>query len=102
MRQDIKNDLYRPLAYNALSAAISDNGELLTWQHKITGPAILERFIPFERLVLWSKGKTSLDGAEELPYSIANFKCTYATGWSLTQCLPQPDSLFGNFLLTYE
>ena len=78
MRQDIKNDLYRPLAYNALSAAISDNGELLTWQHKITGPAILERFIPFERLVLWSKGKTSLDGAEELRYSIANFKCTYA------------------------
>ena len=75
---DIKNDFYRPATYNQLAAAISDNGELLAWQHKIAGPAILERFIPFARLVLWGKDKTSLSGAEELPYSIPNFRCTYA------------------------
>ena len=75
---DIKNDYYRPATYNELAAAISDDGELLAWQHKIAGPAILERFIPFARIVLRGKDKTSLSGAEELPYSIPNFRCTYA------------------------
>ncbi|NOX43766.1 MAG: xanthine dehydrogenase family protein molybdopterin-binding subunit [Gammaproteobacteria bacterium] len=75
---DIQHDFYRPATYNRLSAAIDKNGALVSWQHAIAGSSILHRIVPFAGLIFRGKDDTSTEGADNLPYDVANFKVTYA------------------------
>ena len=75
---DIQHDYYRPATLNKLSASIDANGIPQSWEHNIAGPSILHRIVPLAGVLLRGKDGTSTEGADNLPYDIANFKVSYA------------------------
>ncbi len=67
---DIQHDYYRPATYNRLRAALNADGDPVGWWHRIVGPSILSRAFP--DAVKDGIDRTSVEGAANLPYSIAN------------------------------
>jgi isoquinoline 1-oxidoreductase beta subunit len=73
---DIRHDYYRPATYNRLAAALDDAGKPLAWRHRIAGPSIRARSSQETRAS--GMDPTSVEGAANLPYAIANREVTYA------------------------
>jgi len=72
---DVQGGFYRPMAYNELSAGLDDKGMPTAWVHKIASPSILE---PLMGMLNKGLDKTSIEGAANLPYAIANKHVTYS------------------------
>ena len=76
--QDIRNDYYRPAAYNELEAAVDDKGWPVAWRHAIASQSILERLVPLPAILLRGVDPTSIEGAAHLPYAFPNVEIRYA------------------------
>jgi isoquinoline 1-oxidoreductase beta subunit len=72
---DITHDFYRPATWNLLRGAIGKDGAVLAWTHRIVGPSIMSRVFPNQ--VKGGLDRSSLEGATELPYAIANLRVDY-------------------------
>ncbi|MEZ4742102.1 MAG: molybdopterin cofactor-binding domain-containing protein [Bdellovibrionota bacterium] len=98
--EDIQHDAYRPGSLHRFVGSVGKNGKIESWTHKISGPSILANLLPDfvasalpnflsnsikdvvgstgQSLLQWyGEDMTSLDGAKELPYTIANRKLDY-------------------------
>jgi isoquinoline 1-oxidoreductase beta subunit len=72
--EDIQHDIYRPVYLDRLSASLS-NGRIAGWKHRITGSAIIARWLP----PAFQKGIDidAIDSAADMPYDIANLRVEY-------------------------
>ncbi|MEO7432188.1 MAG: xanthine dehydrogenase family protein molybdopterin-binding subunit [Dokdonella sp.] len=72
--EDIQHAVYRPVYRNLLSASVAD-GRIVGWKHRITGAAIIARWLP----PAFQKGVDidAIDGANEIPYDIPNLQIEY-------------------------
>ena len=72
--EDIRQDLYRPMYYDRLTASVSD-GRILGWHHRITGSSVMARWLP----AAYQKNidGDAVDSAVDIPYDIANLRIEY-------------------------
>jgi isoquinoline 1-oxidoreductase beta subunit len=72
--EDIQHDVYRPVYRDTLSASIS-NGRIVGWKHRITGSAIIARWLP----PAFQKGIDidGVDSAIDMPYDIPNMRVEF-------------------------
>ena len=69
---DIKGGFYRPMYVHKVKAGVDADGNIVGWHHRIVGQSILAG-TPFEAwLVKDGIDATSIEGANELPYGVAN------------------------------
>jgi isoquinoline 1-oxidoreductase subunit beta len=72
--EDMRHDYYRPVYHNVVSARLQ--GERIAgWKHKVTGSAILARFLP----PAFQKGvdPDGVDSAQDVPYDIPNVRVEF-------------------------
>jgi isoquinoline 1-oxidoreductase beta subunit len=72
--EDIRHDIYRPVYHNNLSARL-DGDRIVAWKHKITGSAVMARFLP----AFFQKGidPDGVDSAQDVPYDIPNIRVEF-------------------------
>jgi isoquinoline 1-oxidoreductase subunit beta len=72
--EDIQHDMYRPVYHTVLAARL-EKDRILGWKHKITGSAVLARWLP----PAFQKGvdPDGVDSAQDLPYDVANFRVEF-------------------------
>lgn len=72
--QDIRQDNFRPLYHDRLKARL-ENGRIVAWQHRVTGPSILAHWLPpaFKNGI----DSDAVDGAVDNPYSVENVLVEY-------------------------
>jgi isoquinoline 1-oxidoreductase subunit beta len=72
--EDIQHDMYRPVYRDLLAASLKD-GKINGWTHKITGSAVIARWLP----PAFQKGVDidAVDSAVDMPYAIPNFRVEY-------------------------
>ncbi|MBS0233084.1 MAG: xanthine dehydrogenase family protein molybdopterin-binding subunit [Proteobacteria bacterium] len=72
--EDMQHDVYRPLYHNAVSASVK-NGKIVGWTHRVTGSAIIARWLPpaFKNGI----DIDAVDGAVDEPYDFQNIKIEY-------------------------
>jgi isoquinoline 1-oxidoreductase beta subunit len=72
--EDIQHDVYRPIYVDRLSASVS-NGRIVGWKHRITGAAIIARWLP----PAFQKGIDidAIDSGADIPYDIPNLRVEY-------------------------
>jgi isoquinoline 1-oxidoreductase beta subunit len=72
--EDIQHDIYRPVYRDTLSATVS-NGRIVGWKHRITGSAVIARWLP----PAFQKGIDidAIDSAADIPYDIPNLRVEY-------------------------
>jgi isoquinoline 1-oxidoreductase subunit beta len=69
---DIKGGRYRPAYVHTIRAALDDKGNVSAWQQRIVGQSILKG-TPFEGfMVKDGVDKTSVEGVDNLPYTVPN------------------------------
>lgn len=74
---DIHGGWYRPASYNALTAGLDAAGRPIAWHHRIVCQSIATG-TPFESaMVKNGVDATSVEGAADSPYAVANFLCDY-------------------------
>lgn len=71
---DIKGGWYRPLYVHRLKAGIDKDGAIVAWHHAIVGQSIIAGTAFEGQMVKDGIDGTSVEGATNLPYSVANFK----------------------------
>lgn len=69
---DTRAGYYRPLNYHALKGGVDAQGNIVAWHHRIVGQSILTGTAFESALVKDGIDATSVEGASNLPYSIAN------------------------------
>jgi len=72
--EDIRHDCYRPAYHTTLSARL-DNGRIVGWKHKVSGSAVLARWLP----PAFQKGvdPDGVDSAVDVPYDIPNYRVEF-------------------------
>jgi isoquinoline 1-oxidoreductase subunit beta len=72
--EDIQHDIYRPVYRDNIAATLSD-GKIVGWKYKVTGAAILARWLP----PAFQKGIDidAIDSAVDMPYDIPNIHVEY-------------------------
>ena len=72
--EDIRHDIYRP-AYRDLLWARLENGRIVGWKHRISGSAVIARFLP----AAFQKGvdPDGVDSARDIPYDIPNLRVEF-------------------------
>ncbi len=72
--EDIRHDYYRP-AYHTILAARLDRGRIAGWKHKVSGSAVLARWLP----PAFQKGvdPDGVDSAADIPYDIPNYRVEF-------------------------
>jgi isoquinoline 1-oxidoreductase beta subunit len=72
--EDIQHDIYRPVYLDRISASLS-NGRIVGWKHRITGSAVIARWLP----PAFQKGIDidAIDSAADIPYDIPNLRVEY-------------------------
>ncbi len=72
--EDIQHDIYRPVYRDIMSATVM-NGRILGWKHRITGSAVIARWLP----PAFQKGIDidAIDSGADIPYDIANLRVEY-------------------------
>lgn len=67
--EDMQHDVYRPVYRDTISASLS-NGKIAAWKYRVTGSAILARWLP----PAFQKGVDAdgVDAAADIPYEIPN------------------------------
>ena len=69
---DMRAGYYRPMYYHQLEAGLDAQGELIAWRHTIVGQSIIAGTAFEPMMVKDGVDITSVEGAANLPYSIAN------------------------------
>lgn len=69
---DIKGGWYRPMYVHRLTAALDKDGNVVAWQHRIAGQSIMAGTAFESMTVKDGIDGTSVEGATNLPYAIAN------------------------------
>lgn len=85
--EDMQHGIYRPYYYDRLSAGLDKDGNIIAWQHQVTGSSIMARWIP----QFFKNGLDSdaVEVAKEPLYAPANIFVEYirqeppgmVTGW---------------------
>jgi isoquinoline 1-oxidoreductase beta subunit len=70
---DIRGGYYRPLFVHRLRGGIR-NGRITAWSNTIVGQSFLKGS-PFEMMIKDGIDATSVEGAKEIPYQVADFRC---------------------------
>jgi isoquinoline 1-oxidoreductase beta subunit len=72
--EDIQHDIYRPVYRDTIAATLS-GGKIVGWKYRITGAAIIARWLP----PAFQKGVDidAVDGAVDIPYDIPNLHVEY-------------------------
>src|SRR5882724_2064896 len=72
--EDIQHDIYRPVYLDRMSASLL-NGRIVGWKHRITGSAVLARWLP----PAFQKGIDidAIDSAADISYDIPNLRVEY-------------------------
>jgi isoquinoline 1-oxidoreductase beta subunit len=72
--EDIQHDVFRPVYRDTIAATLSD-GKIAAWKYRITGAAIIARWLP----PAFQKGVDidAVDGAVDIPYDIPNVHVDY-------------------------
>jgi isoquinoline 1-oxidoreductase subunit beta len=72
--EDIRHDRYRP-AYHTLLSARLEQGRITGWKHKVTGSAVIARWLP----PFFQKGidPDGVDSAADVPYEIPNYRVEF-------------------------
>jgi isoquinoline 1-oxidoreductase subunit beta len=72
--EDIQHDVYRPVYRDTIAATLS-GGRIVAWKYRITGAAIIARWLP----PAFQKGVDidAVDGAVDIPYDIPNIHVEY-------------------------
>jgi isoquinoline 1-oxidoreductase beta subunit len=72
--EDIQHDIYRPIYRDTIAATLSA-GKIVGWKYRVTGSAILARWLP----PAFQKGIDidAIDAAVDMPYDIPNFHVEY-------------------------
>jgi isoquinoline 1-oxidoreductase subunit beta len=72
--EDIQHDIYRPVYRDTIAATVSD-GKIVGWKYKVTGAAIIARWLP----PAFTNGIDidAVDSAVDQPYDIPNFHVEY-------------------------
>jgi isoquinoline 1-oxidoreductase subunit beta len=72
--EDIQHDVYRPVYRDTIAATLSD-GRIVGWKYRVTGSAILARWLP----PAFQKGIDidAIDSAVDMPYDIPNLHVEY-------------------------
>ncbi len=73
---DIRHDYYRPAGLNRLRGGLDVDGLPVLWKHHIVCPSILSRVRP--EATADGIDQTSVEGAANLPYAIANIAVSYS------------------------
>jgi len=68
---DIKGGRYRPMYFHTIKAGLDAAGNIVGWQHRIVGQSIVANS-PFQGMIKDGIDPTSVEGANTLPYEIAN------------------------------
>ncbi len=79
--QDLQHDAYRPAVSALMSAALDDKGGISAWHHRMVGPSVTKSVIGRMNPLFagdFPPDKTNAEGAAELPYAFANFRCEHA------------------------
>ena len=79
--EDITHDAYRPAVSCRFTAALDDKNGVAAWHHRMVGPSVSKSVIGRMNPALagdFPPDKTNAEGAAELPYAFANFKCDHA------------------------
>jgi isoquinoline 1-oxidoreductase subunit beta len=74
---DIRGGYYRPLFLHRLRGAVS-GGNIVAWADSVVGQSILKG-TPFESIIKDGIDPYSVEGARDLPYDIADFRCELHT-----------------------
>jgi isoquinoline 1-oxidoreductase beta subunit len=72
--EDIQHDVYRPVYRDTIAATLAD-GKIVGWKYRVTGSAILARWLP----PAFQKGIDidAIDAAADMPYDIPNLHVEY-------------------------
>ena len=72
--EDVRHDVYRP-AYRDLLWARLEGGRIVGWKHRISGSAVMARFLP----PVFKKGvdPDGVDSAQDIPYDIPNYRVEF-------------------------
>jgi isoquinoline 1-oxidoreductase beta subunit len=75
--EDMRHDVYRPMAMAKLRAALDSAGSITAWYHRIVGQSctgsLTARLVPYAASDVM-KDKTAVEGAFDLPYALPNRK----------------------------
>ena len=69
---DIRGGKYRPAYVHRLRAGLDEGGKIVAWTHRIVGQSILQGTAFEAALVKDGIDESSVEGAKDLPYAIAN------------------------------
>lgn len=72
--EDIRHDIYRPAYHDRLAARL-EQGRIVGWRHRISGSAVMARFLP----AFFQKGvdPDGVDSAQDLAYEIPNYRVEF-------------------------
>jgi isoquinoline 1-oxidoreductase beta subunit len=72
--EDMRHDVYRPAYHSALAARLQA-GRITGWKHRISGSAVLARWLP----PAFQKGVDGdgVDSAQDIPYDIPNLRVEF-------------------------
>ena len=69
---DLTGGYYRPMYYHRMRAGLDSKGKLVAWEHRIVGQSIIAG-TAFEKVMVKNGiDATSVEGAADLPYEVAN------------------------------
>jgi isoquinoline 1-oxidoreductase beta subunit len=68
----MRGGYYRPLYVHRLRAALGEDGSVAAWSHRIVGQSIFGNFPPFAASIKDGVDNSSVEGASNIPYGIAN------------------------------
>jgi isoquinoline 1-oxidoreductase beta subunit len=74
---DIRGGYYRSLFVHRVRGGVTD-GRITAWSHTAVGQSILKGS-PLEAMIKDGIDPTSVEGADELPYAVADFRCDLHT-----------------------
>jgi isoquinoline 1-oxidoreductase subunit beta len=69
---DIRGGFYRPMWYDRIQAGVGGDGKLAAWKHTIVGQSIIAGTAFEKAMIKNGIDNTSVEGAEDLPYTIPN------------------------------
>jgi isoquinoline 1-oxidoreductase beta subunit len=73
--EDMQHDFYRPANSCRIEGGLDGKGNLTAWDHKVVVPSIFARVMP--EAVKKGIDPAAVDGIENTPYDIPNFKVEY-------------------------